>query len=213
MRNCILKPRLRDTTCCQTGLTTGCIVYTAGCQTGCTTRFDKRLNEQWLFVQHGCQTGLYSRFDNRVEQTVCSFNTVVKPCLSNRLYNPVWQPVERTVLFLQHGCTTGLTTVLNEQSVRSRRLSNRLSNPFDNWLDVQGRSYIWGNRGGRLGCFQDCCLSQGNITSTILANVSEFTFACYRPSVCPSSQLSVVCNIRAPYSGGSNFRQCFYGIG
>ena len=31
---------------------------------------------------------------------------------------------------------------------------------------------------------------------------------CYRPSVC----LSSVCNVRAPYSGGSNFRQCFYGI-
>ena len=74
-----LKPRLHDTTgCqtrCQTGLTTGCIVYTniqpvvkagstngcivytAGCQTGCTTRFHNRLNEQWLFVQHGCQIG------------------------------------------------------------------------------------------------------------------------------------------------------------
>ena len=67
------KPCLHDTACCQngcqTGLTTGCIVYTniqpvvkrlyrvAGCQTGCTTRFDNRLNEQWLFVQHGCQTG------------------------------------------------------------------------------------------------------------------------------------------------------------
>jgi len=51
------KPRLHDTTCCQTGcqtgLTTGCIVYTAGCHTSCTTRFDNRLNEQWLFVQHG----------------------------------------------------------------------------------------------------------------------------------------------------------------
>ena len=40
-----------------TGLTTGCIMQTAGCQTGCTTRFDNRLNEEWLFVQHGCQTG------------------------------------------------------------------------------------------------------------------------------------------------------------
>ena len=39
------------------GLTTGCIMYTAGCQTGCTTQFDNRLNEKWLFVQHGCQTG------------------------------------------------------------------------------------------------------------------------------------------------------------
>jgi len=36
-----------------------------------------------------------------------------------------------------------------------------------------------------------------------------FTFAiCYRPSV----GLSFVCNARAPYSGGSNFRQFFYGI-
>ena len=34
-----------------------------------------------------------------------------------------------------------------------------------------------------------------------------FTFAiCHRPSVC----LSVVCNVRAPYSGDWNFRQCFY---
>ena len=36
-----------------------------------------------------------------------------------------------------------------------------------------------------------------------------FTFAiCCRPSVC----LSVVGNTRALYSGGSNFRQYFYGI-
>jgi len=38
-----------------------------------------------------------------------------------------------------------------------------------------------------------------------------FTFAiCYRPFVC--RLLSVVCNVRAPYSGCSNFRQYFYGI-
>ena len=37
---------------------------------------------------------------------------------------------------------------------------------------------------------------------------------CYRPSVCQSSVvcLSVVYNARAPYSGGSSFRQYFYGI-
>jgi len=36
-----------------------------------------------------------------------------------------------------------------------------------------------------------------------------FTFAiCCRPSVC----LSSVCNARAPYPGGSNFRQYFYAI-
>jgi len=53
-----VKPRSHDTTCCESGLTTGCIVYTAGCQTGCTTRFDNRLNEHWLFVQNGCHTGM-----------------------------------------------------------------------------------------------------------------------------------------------------------
>jgi len=39
----------------------------------------------------------------------------------------------------------------------------------------------------------------------LLANV----FAVARPSVVC---LSVVCNVRAPYSGGSNFRRYFYGI-
>jgi len=38
----------KHSTGCQTrlttGLTTGCIVYTAGCQPGCTTRFDNRLD-------------------------------------------------------------------------------------------------------------------------------------------------------------------------
>jgi len=34
-------------------------------------------------------------------------------------------------------------------------------------------------------------------------------YAIARPSVV---YLSVVCNVRAPYSGGSNFRQYFYGI-
>jgi len=105
----IIKPRLHDTTCCQnrfyrlhrvykhstgfqtrltTGLTNGCIVYTAGCQSGCTTRFDNRLNEQWLFVQHGCQTGC--------QPVGCLFTRYSR--LSNLLYN------------LTTGCTTGLTT-------------------------------------------------------------------------------------------------------
>ena len=37
---------------------------------------------------------------------------------------------------------------------------------------------------------------------------------CHRPSVCLSSvcRLSSVCNVRAPYSGDWNFRQCFYAI-
>ena len=45
-----------------------------------------------------------------------------------------------------------------------------------------------------------------------LANVnsrSRSLYAIARPSVVC---LSVVCNVRAPYSGGSDFRQYFYGI-
>jgi len=48
---------------------------------------------------------------------------------------------------------------------------------------------------------------------TFLANVnsrSRSLYAIARPSVV--CRLSVVCNVRAPYSGGSNFRQYFYGI-
>jgi len=60
----VVKPVLQPVVSCiqtfnrlsTTVMTTGCIVYTAGCQTGCTTLFDYRLNEQWLFVQHCCQT-------------------------------------------------------------------------------------------------------------------------------------------------------------
>ena len=42
-------------------------------------------------------------------------------------------------------------------------------------------------------------------------NLSFFTFTfaiCYHPSVCRLS----VCNVPAPYSSGSNFRQYFYGV-
>ena len=104
-----LKLHLHDTTCCQTGLTTGCIVYTAGCQTGCTTRFDNRLNEQWLFVQHGCQTSC--RFDNRLYRvyehstgcqcglttgltTAWMFVYTIQPIIKPVVYiKPVVQPV------------------------------------------------------------------------------------------------------------------------
>jgi len=54
------------------------------------------------------------------------------------------------------------------------------------------------------------CLSKWTIP--FLANVNSFSRSLYAiacPSVCLSS---VVCNVRAPYSGGSNFRQYFCGI-
>jgi len=63
------------------------------------------------------------------------------------------------------------------------------------------------------------CRAVCSTSSDLLIIFSEreltFTFAiCYRPSVCRLSVClsSVVCNARAPYSGGSTFRQYFYGI-
>jgi len=69
---CTLKPCLHHTTCCQTGY---------------TTRFDNRLNEQWLFVQHGCQTGLTT-----VLTTGWMFVYTIQPVVIP-VVQPVWQPV------------------------------------------------------------------------------------------------------------------------
>ena len=37
-------------------------------------------------------------------------------------------------------------------------LRSRVTPPLFN--PNQGRSYVWGNRGSRLGCFRDCCLGK-----------------------------------------------------
>jgi len=73
-----LKPRLHDTACCQTGLTTGkmflytgCIVHTTGCQTHLTTG----LTTGCIVYTAGCTT----RFDNRLNKQYCPFNAVVQP--------------------------------------------------------------------------------------------------------------------------------------
>ena len=81
--------------------------HSTGCQ-----RFDKKavLCIQ-LVVKPVVQPSLTTGWTN----SGCSFNTVVK-------------------LVVKPGCTTGLTTMFNEQSVCSTRLSNRLSNLFDNRL-------------------------------------------------------------------------------
>ena len=50
-------------------------------------------------------------------------------------------------------------------------------------------------------------------SASFLANGNSTFTICCRPSVCLSVCLSsVVCNASAPYSGGCNFRQFFYGI-
>ena len=58
----------------------------------------------------------------------------------------------------------------------------------------------------------------GLLFNKFLANVnsrSRSLYAIARPSVCRLSVVclsSVVCNVRAPYSGGSDFRQYFYDV-
>jgi len=92
-----LKPRLHDTTGCQTGCTTGCQWQPAvSCKqtsnrlssrlsNGFDNRFDNRV--EWTTVRStGCQTGLYNRLDNRMYTRYSRFvKAVVKR---------VWQPVE-----------------------------------------------------------------------------------------------------------------------
>jgi len=92
----IVKPRLHDTSCCQTG-----------CKTGLTT--------VWMLV-HTIQSVVKPVVKRVWQPAVSCIKPVVIPVLKP-LYNSVWQPVERTVaarstwlneqwLFVQHGCQT-----------------------------------------------------------------------------------------------------------
>jgi len=69
----LLNVCIHDTTSCQYNWLYRVFSWLS---TGCTTRFDNRLNEQWLFVEPGWMN------------SGCSFNTVVKP-----VWQLVWQPV------------------------------------------------------------------------------------------------------------------------
>ena len=62
--------------------------------------------------------------------------------------------------------------------------------------------------------FSSTCFNMMLVNTVFSEHELTFTFAtCYRPSICLSvCRLSVICHVRAPYSGGSNVRQYFYGI-
>jgi len=101
--NCTVKPRLHDTTCCQTGRK---CLYTRynRLSTGCQTRW---------------QTGL---------TTGCIVYTNIQSVVK-LVWQPVWQPAVSCIQpVVKPVVQPGLTTALNEQSVRSTRLSNRLYN-------------------------------------------------------------------------------------
>jgi len=79
------------------------------------------------------------------------------------------------------------------------------------WLDfpVLCFLHVWNPMGDQIWHFEEFNLG-------FLANVnsrSRSLYAIARPSGCLSSVVCLsVCNARAPYSGGWNFRQYFYGI-
>jgi len=79
-------------------------------------------------------------------------------------------------------------------------------------LDRHGKGQFWG-KGAPIVKYRDTAVTCTKTAEPFIANVnsrSRSLYAIARPSdVCLSS---VVCNVRAPYSGGSNFRQYFYGI-
>jgi len=92
-----------------TGLTTSCIMYTAGCQTGCTTWFDNRLNKQWLFVQHGCQTGCTTHLTTVLNEQSVRSTRLLNNRFDNQLYHVNKHPT---------GCqTTGWMFVYTIQPV------------------------------------------------------------------------------------------------
>ena len=130
-----VKTRLHDTTCCQYGCqrfdnrVNVCIHDTAGCQTRCQTGCQTGLINGCIVYTAGCQTG--SGWTN----SGCSFNTVVKPVvkpvvqrglttgwtnsavrstrLSNRLSNPFDKWFDNRLNVCLHdtaGCQTRLTT-------------------------------------------------------------------------------------------------------
>jgi len=65
----------------------------------------------------------------------------------------------------------------------------------------------------RKNVFYRCQLTALTYSLTLHCYVFSYVLLPVRPSVCLSvCLLSVVCNARAPYSGGLNFRQYFYGF-
>ena len=104
---CSVKPRLHDTTCCQPVVK---LVWQP--VVSCIQTFN------WLSYPFDY------RFDNRLYR--------VYSRLSNRLYNPVWQSVKRTVAvrstrLSNRVCQTSLRTVLNEQPLFVQPVVNRLN--------------------------------------------------------------------------------------
>jgi len=115
-----LKPHLHDTTCCQTGCHNPLNVC--------------------IHVTTGCQAGL---------TTGCIVYTNIQPVVKP-VWQPVWQPAVSCIQpVVKPGCTTSLTTVLNEQSVRSTQLSNRLYNAA--WQPVERTAAVRSTRLNKQG--------------------------------------------------------------
>ena len=138
-----LKPRLHDTTGCQTGLTTGLttvlneqLFVSTGCQTALYNRFDNHVEQTATVRSTSCQT----HFDNRVEQTNCSFVQHGCQTLLNEqplfvqpvVVQPVWQPAVYTIQLFVKPVVKWVWQPVECLYTRYNQLSNQIDNRFDN---------------------------------------------------------------------------------
>ena len=105
------------------------------------------------------------------------------------------------VIVDEHSYTVGLEQRLQDKQVRQRRRAED--------LEVVA-AYAWTCITGVARILSGVHFFPKKVDDLFSERELKFMFAiCRRPSVC---RLSVVCNVRAPYSGDSNFRQCFYAM-
>ena len=112
-----------DTTGCETGLTTGCIVYTniqPVVKLGWTNGLTKRLYLVYSWLSN--------RLYTPVERTVAVRSTR----LSNRVVQLVWQPCWTNSLFAEHGCQTVFVKL-----VWQTRFDNQLNEQLFGQYDCQ----------------------------------------------------------------------------
>ena len=130
-----LMPRLHDTAVCQTGCqkpvwqpAVSCKQTSNRLSNRLSNGFDNSVEQTAIVHSTGCVTGCQTQFENRVDVCLHDTTGLTTRCIMYR--------VERTAV-LSTGCQTGLYNRFgNWLYTRYSCLSNRLSNRFDNRLNV-----------------------------------------------------------------------------
>jgi len=94
----------KHSTGCQTHLTTGCIVYTPGCQTGLYNRFERTVAVR--------STRLSNRIDNLFDNRLYRINKHPTGCQSGLTFVYMIQPVVQPVVLRKRGITMNMVLML-----------------------------------------------------------------------------------------------------